>query len=100
MRNKREVRKAGNKGARQGKTTKSGDQTFRNSEKGFDQNKKKGMAFRKKTFNPEKFCIAHQNYGHATDDCSWLKGKLKELPPPPTYTVKGKGDKEAGQPGN
>ena len=93
-------KKGGQQGGKTGETAKSGGQTFKDSEKGFDQNKKKGTAFRKTPFNPEKFCIAHQNYGHATADCSWLKGRLKELSPPPTYTGKGKGDTEAGQSGN
>ena len=93
-------KKGGQQGGKTGETAKSGGQTFKNSEKGFDKNKKKGTAFRKTPFNPEKFCIAHQNYGHATDDCSWLKGRLKELPPHPTYTGKGQVDTEAGQSGN
>ena len=92
--------KGGQQGGKIGDTTKTRDQTFRGTEKGFDQNKKKVAMFKKTPFNPERFCIAHQNYGHATDNCSWLKGRLKEPPPPPTYTSKGKGDKEAGQPGN
>ena len=91
-------KKGSQQGGKTGEANKTRDQTSRN-EKGFDQ-KKKGTMFKKTPFNPEKFCIAHQNYGHATDDCSWLKGRLKELPPPPTYTTKGKGDKEVGQPGN
>ena len=75
--------KGGQQGGKTRETATSGGQTFKNSEKGFDQNKKNGMAFRKTPFNPEKFCIAHQKDGHATDDCSWLKGRLKELPPAP-----------------
>ena len=93
-------KKGGQREGKTGEITKTGGQTFRNTVKGFDQNKKKGTMFKKTPFNPEKFCITHQNYGHATDDCAWLKGRLEELLPPPTYTGKGKGDKEAGQPGN
>ena len=89
----REVKKGGQQGGKTGETTKTRDQTFRNTEKGFDQNKKNGTMFKK----TKKFCIAHQNYGHATDDCSWLKGRLNELPPPPIYTGKGKGDKEVSR---
>ena len=90
-------KKGGQQGGKADETTKTRDQTFRNTEKGFDQNKKKGTMFKKTPFNPKKFCIAHQNYGHATDNCSWLKGRLKELPPPPIYTGKGKGDKEVSR---
>ena len=60
----KEQNRQGQKGYAQSEGSKKGGQqegkTFRNSEKGFDQNKMKGMAFRKTPFNPEKFCIAHQ----------------------------------------
>ena len=76
---------------------------FRDAGKGSEQEKKKdyrGVLYKRTTYNPDKFCIAHQIYGHATDECSWLKSKLKDMPPPPSYASKGKACREVEQSGN
>ena len=39
-------------------------------------------SYRKFDYDRSKYCLAHQTYGHATDSCSWLKGKLKQMGPP------------------
>ena len=82
--------------------SKASGHTFRESGKGSEKEKKKdyrGIPYRRKTFNPDKFCIAHHADGHATDDCSWLKGKLKDVSMPLPYAGKGKTGKEAAQSG-
>ena len=35
----------------------------------------------KLTYDESKYCIIHQQHGHATDACLWLKNRLKEKPP-------------------
>ena len=41
-----------------------------------------------KKYDRSEYCLAHQMYGHATDSCSWLKGKLKEIGPPERFQRK------------
>ena len=90
----------GTKGNAMAKTT---GPAFREAGKGLEQDKKKDyqrVPYKRSVYNPDKFCIAHQTYGHSTDECSWLKAKLKDIPPPPTYASKGKTGKEGAQSGN
>ena len=90
----------GTKGNAMVKTT---GPAFREAGKGPEQDKKKdyrGVPYKRSVYSPDKFCIAHQTYGHFTDECSWLKAKLKDIPPPPTYASKGKTGNEGAQSGN
>lgn len=45
---------------------------------------KKRYPYKKTEFNPDKFCMAHQKPGHNTDECVWLKERLKKMSPPPS----------------
>ena len=38
--------------------------------------------YKKFDYDRSKYCLAHQTYDHATDSCTWLKGKLKDIGPP------------------
>ena len=67
---------------------KTSGQNYREDGKGMSQEGKKGTTFKKTPYNPDRFCVAHQS--------SWLKARLKEIPPPET---KGKG-REGKQQGN
>ena len=75
---------------------KTSGQNYREDGKSMNQEGKKGTTFKKTPYNPDRFCVAHQSYGHSTDECSWLKARLKEIPPP---EMKGKG-RENKQQGN
>ena len=82
--------KGGQAGGRPKTMAKTSGQNYREDGKGPDLEGKKGGTFKKTPYNPDRFCIAHQSYGHSTDECSWLKVKLKEIPPPPTRGKPGK----------
>ena len=32
-------------------------------------------------YNESKYCVIHQQHGHSTEACLWLKNRLKEKPP-------------------
>ena len=81
--------KGGQAGGRPKTRAKTSGQNYREDGKGTDQEGKKGGTLKKTPYNPARFCIAHQSYGHSTDECSWLKAKLKEIPPPPTRGKQG-----------
>ena len=88
--------KAGQTGDRSKAMAKTSGQNYREGGKSLNQEGKKGTTFEKIPYNPDRFCVAHQSYGHSTDECSWLKARLKEIPPP---DKKGKG-RENKQQGN
>ena len=88
--------KASQTGDRSKAMAKTSGQNYREDGKSLNQEGKKGTTFKKTPYNPDRFCVAHQSYGHSTDECSWLKARLKEIPPPET---KGKG-RENKQQGN
>ena len=88
--------KTGQTGDRSKAMAKTSGQNYREDGKSLNQEGKKGTTFEKIPYNPDRFCVAHQSYGHSTDECSWLKARLKEIPPP---DKKGKG-RENKQQGN
>ena len=73
--------KGGQTGDRSKAMAKTSGQNYRDDGKGMSQEGKKGTTFKKTPYNPDRFCVAHQSYGHSTDECSWLKARLKEIPP-------------------